>query len=641
MKKVLRIFLFALALLPLRAQQDSVLMYIGDEPVTVAEFERMYTKNLDLVQDPRQKDIDYYKDLYIRYRLQLADAKAKGYDKDPGFLAEFNRYRRELARQYLILPGVTDSLVREAYDRMQKDVNVSHIMVALPPNPTPADTLKARKEIYRIYQRARKGEDFGELARRYSDDRATAARGGNVGWFTVFQTVYPFESAAYRTPVGQISEPFRTKYGYHIIKKEGERPAVYKVQAAHIMVLKKGDPEAARQKIQDIYRRVKEGEESFEELARRYSEDMRTARQGGIMPPFGVREKVPEFEEAVFALENPGDITPPFETEKAWHIAKLIKKYPVPPFEDIRKELEVRVAKSDRGELGRQKLIEKLRNDIPVEVKGSLAPVYRVVGKSFFEGQWEFPKNFTRSDEVVAVINGEYPLTYGDFLAYLYRHQLREPAAYKRKKAVIDELFRRFLDEELYRYYERNLEKFHPRFAQTVKEYYDGLLLFNYKSREIWEKALRDTTGLREFYEQHKDRYRMPEQARYIYIETEDKKLARKLYKMLKKGASLEEIMQTAGNKADVEVKVMIPVLARQATGGKKALRFLKGDKWVVKGIVDIIPERIPPFEEVKGKVMSDYQQYLEQQLVRELERKYPVRINEEAWQRLRAKYKN
>jgi len=641
MKKAFYIFSVLIVALLQAQKEDEIVMQIGNKKITVAEFERMYTKNLDLVQDPKQKDIDYYKDLFINYQLQLIDAEAKKYDKDWSFKNEFNRYRRELAEKYLSDPHIQDSLVREAYERMKKDVRVSHIMVKLPANPSPADTLKAYKKIMRIRKEIKNGLPFEKAAVLYSDDPSAVKNKGDIGWFTVFQTVYPFETAAYETPVGEIAGPVRTRFGYHLIKKEAERPAVNKVQVAQIVALKKNDPEKAKQKIQNIYRQLKRGEDSFENLARQFSEDNLTAKKGGVMRPFGVREMVPEFEEHAFALQKPGDISEPFETSKAWHIVKLLKKYPIPPFKDVKKDLENRVAKSDRSRLGRKKLMEKLRREFTVEMKGSLKPVYKLVDKKFFEKKWEYPKDFTQADSVLFFINKEYPVTYRDFINYLYRHQLNDPQAYKRKKAVVDGLFEQFKDEELFKYYENHLEKFYPDFARTVKEYHDGLLLFNYKTKEIWEKALKDSTGLQQFYETHKDRYRQREKARYVTIQTSDKKLAKKLYKAVKKGKKLEEIMQLAGQEAVTDVRILDKSTAEKRLNGKKAVLEKQGNKYVIKGITDIIPERIPPLKEIRGKVVSDYQQYLEQELLEDLKKKYPVKIYEETWNKLRAKYKH
>jgi len=622
-------------------QSGEILMEIGGRKITTDEFQRMYTKNLDLVQDPKQKDIDYYKELFINYQLQLTDALEKNYDQDPAFQKEFQRYRSELARKYLSDPELQEKLVREAYERMQKDVRVSHVMIGMPSHPTPADTLKAYRKARDVYEKIRQGMPFEKAVAEYSDDPSAAKNKGDIGWFTVFQTVYPFETAAYETPQGQISEPFRTPYGYHIIRKEGERPAFYKRQVAQIAILKNKHPQDAEKIIRDIYRQLTDGKESFENLARQYSEDTKTAAKGGIMPPFGVREMLPEFEAQAYALQQEGDISEPFETPQAWHILKLIKKYPIPTFDEARRQLESQVAKSDRGQLARERLARQLRDKFTVEQVGSLEPVYQLIDRDFFVRQWKYPKDFALLDRPLAKINKDEIVTYRDFINYLYHHQVNDPDAFSRKKAVVDDLYRQFIDRQLLKYYENHLEDYYPDFARTMQEYYDGLLLFNYKTKEIWEKALQDTTGLEQFYLKNREKYRQREQARVVIVRTDDKKLAKKIYKALKKGEKLETLMQLAGDKARVQVKIMDKNAALQYLNGKKIRKTRQNGKYIVEGIAGIIPERIPPLKEIRGKVISDYQQYLEQQLLEQLKTKYPVRINEANWEKIRAKYKS
>ncbi len=635
------LLLFSLSFMVYAQNKGEILMKLGDKEITAEEFEYMYTKNLDLVQDPQQKDIDYYKDLFINYKLQLVDAEAKDYHKSWSFKSEFNRYRRELAEKYLSDPAIKDRLLKEAYERMKKDVKVAHIMTMLSRSATPQDTLKAYNKIQKIYKQLQKGLPFEQVALKYSEDPSVKENKGHLGWINVFHTVYPFETVAYETPAGSYSKPFRTKYGYHIVWKEAERPAVYRIQVAQIVVLKGNDPEAAKQKIESIYEQLIRGEDSFENLAKRFSEDKVTAPKGGLMAPFGLREKVEAFESQAFALKNPGDYSRPFQTHNAWHIIKLVKKYPVPSFKDIKPELEKKIARDDRSKLGRRKLLEKLRREFPIEMKGSLKPVYAIIDRNFFNRQWNYPKDFKKANDVLFIINKVYPVTYRDFINFLYRRQTNDPEAYKRKKSVIDRLFEEFTDDQLLKYYETHLEEFYPEFARTVKEYYEGLLLFNYKTKEIWEKALQDTLGLQKFYETNKHKYVQKDKARFVFIQTSDKKSANKLYKALKKRKSLKKIMQIAGTKAVVDVKILDKNKAFEQLDGKLYLKQKQDNKYIVKGITDIIPEHVPGLDTIRGKVMSDYQTYLEKQLLDNLKKKYPVTINEQAWNRIRAKYKN
>ncbi len=628
--------LFLLAAWRLNAQE--YLFIIGTDTVMPDEFEYMYTKNLDLVQDPQQKDVDYYKDLFVRYKQQLADAKAKGLDKDWNFRAEYSKYRRDLAKKYLKDEEAVDRLVREAYERMQRDLDVSHIMILVPEDALPADTLKAWKKINKIYKKLRRGAGFEQMALQYSEDPSVKENKGHLGWINVFHTVYPFESAAYRTPKGHFSKPFRTRYGYHIVKVNDERPAVYRVQVAQIMLIKGKDPESARKRIRQIYEQLRKEPESFEELARKYSEDKISAKRGGVLPPFGIREKIPAFEDQAMALKHKGDISEPFETPRAWHILKLLRKDPVPPFDKVKAELRRKVMNDERSRLAQDKVMQRIRRTYSVREPVSYRKALKFIDESFFQSRWKLPEDWMKQQDVILVINDDQKVYMKDFLSWLYRHQQRNPQAYKHRKQILDKLYKEFKDEKLKSYYENHLEDLYPDFARTSKEYYDGLLLFNYKSKEIWEKAINDTLGLEKFYKENADRYRQPTRYRVAIVETSDKKTARRIYKALKNGIDPKELYKLAGDKALVRVKVYDEAQAKPYIG--KVRKQKKGDKYEISGVLDKIDAHVPPLKEIRGKVLSDYQKYLEQKLMDELQQKYPVRINRNVWNRIRSKYK-
>ncbi len=619
-----------------QATQSPVLMQIGDEKVTASEFEHMYTKNLDLVQDPAQKDIDNYLNMFINYKLQLIDAKKKGLDKKWQFLAEYNKYKRELAKKYLNDEELIEKLTLEAYNRMKNDIKVAHIMVRLDADALPEDTLKAWQKINSYYKKLKKGAGFKEMAFKYSEDPSARENKGDLGWINVFHTVYPFETAAYNTPPGQISKPFRTRYGYHIVKTEAKRPAVYKVQVAQIMILKGKDPEKAEQKIREIYKKLKSGEARFEDLAKNYSDDKTTASKGGVMPPFGLREKVEIFEKHAFALKNPGDISEPFQTRFAWHILQLKKKMPVPPFEEVKKQLEQRVRRDERARIGEQKLIKKLRRQFPVKETGKLSEIEKIVDESFFERRWKYPQDFPGKEKTLFVIDGKKKVSYNDFIVYLLRHQKNNPQLAKHKKEVLKSLYEKFKDEQLLKYYRDNLDKFYPDYAQIIKEYYEGLLLFNYKSQEIWDKAAKDTTGLENFYEQHKQEYKTKAFVKVLHAETKDRKTAKKILKYLKKHKKAEEIEKAFAGKALMKERI---IYASEYKKTRPELRKSNGT-YIVEGITERIPERIPPLKEIKGRVLNAYQQETEKKLLASLRKKYPVKINQEVWNAIRAKYK-
>ena len=627
------------------AQQSPVLMKINNKPVGLNEFETMYTKNLDLVQDPAQKDIDNYMQLFTRYKLELEDAYQKKYDTISQLQRELKSYRKDLAKKYLADNDIIDQLVKEAYERMKTDVHVAHILVQIGADAAPQDTLKAFKKIMAIYKKVQAGEDFNKLARQNSQDPSAKKNLGDLDYINVFHTVYPFETAAYNTPVGKISKPFRTRFGYHIVKVLDKRPAKGEIEVAHIVIMnnKKDKEGDAKTRIFNIYEKLKNKQDTFENLARKFSDDKNSARRGGKLRKFGIRSMIPPFEKAAFALKNPGDFSEPFQTRYGWHIVKLLKKYPVPAFEQIKGMLKQKVMRDERSKMGKEKLLKRIEKQFPVKMTGNLDVVKDHITKDFFINKWQMPQDKS-ADKTLFVINNDKKVTYKDFYQYLYHRQAHNPATFDQKDQIINKFFNRFKKDQLFDYYNNHLEQIYPDFAQTMQEYKNGLMLFRIKSDMVWDKSIKDTLGLEEFYKAHKSQYKLPKRYDILMVQTNDKKSAKKIAKDLQKGKGKEDIIKKyKKHKILVKEKDYVAgdkIIQKHSLKTGETEIYKDGKQYVVLYLKQIKPEEIPELKAVKGKVTNDYQNYLEEQWLNALKKKYPVEINETVWQQLRKKYK-
>lgn len=360
--------------------EDPVLLRIGDEAITLSEFKEAYSRNNDHANRAGHEHVEEYLELYIDYRLKVKEAKSQGLDTLPDFRRELNGYRDQLAREFMAEHEVTDQLIREAWERSLYDIRASHILLRLPPDASPEDTLEVYNEIMDIYREVDDGADFSELAGEVSEDpsardtEATAnqpARSGNagdLGYFTVFDMIYPFESAAYNTPPGEVSKPVRTDFGYHLVKVTDRLPAMGEARVAHIMLMTPpdiGEEEIAEkeQQIFDIYRQLQAGAD-FARMAADFSDDRQTAGNGGEMAPFTSSRMVPEFIEAIHHLAESVDISPPVRSDFGWHIIKLIDRSPPPSFEAAVEEIRARVARNDRSRI-LQKQPENMHEAFP------------------------------------------------------------------------------------------------------------------------------------------------------------------------------------------------------------------------------------------------------------------------------------
>lgn len=627
-----------------------VLFTIDGKPYYTDEFIRVYNKNLDLVKDESQKDLNQYLDLFIGYKLKVNKANKLGLNDGTQYQNELKSYRIQLAKNYTTDSKVTKELVDEGYKRLQKEVNASHILILVDENAAPADTLIAYKKALAVRDRIIKGEDFGMVAQEVSQDPSAKENKGNLGYFTSFRMVYAFENGAYKTPVGVVSMPVRTRFGYHLIKVNDIRDNRGDVLVAHIMILKQKDgvdvPEA-KATIEDINKKLQQGEK-FEELAKQFSEDKSSASKGGVLNKFGSGQlSSEEFENQAFSLTKENPISKPFETQFGWHIVKLIDKFPIKSYEDSKVELENKISKDDRSRLITNSLTEKLRKKYPVKrdkkLYNSLVPL---VTNDFYEGKWVLPADAKKYSATLFSV-GTKNLTGTNFLDYVYSQQ-KSGIAIKPLEKLLDKLFENFADDQRNQYNNDNLENEFPEFSAVMDEYRDGLLLFDLMDKEIWQRSKNDTVGLSAFYETQKDKHQWKTRVISEVYSSTKLETMKKVLAMVKKNQTPKEIRDKFNTAEVVNVMCYEGVYEEGADALPKGTKMElgiseitnKGDYYFITKVTKVLPAGPKTIEECKGKLVNDYQQYLEQNWVSELKKEFSVKINQDVFEKVKKQIK-
>tara|TARA_B100001175_G_scaffold68127_2_gene56039 strand:- start:5553 stop:7481 length:1929 start_codon:yes stop_codon:yes gene_type:complete len=628
--------LFVLSINILNSQDldSKTLMTIGNQNISVKEFLRVYNKNINLVQDQNQKDIDYYINLYSKYKLKLIEAKELGYDLKDSYKKEFTSYKNQLSNAYTTDKEVTESLVKEAYNRTANEIKAQHILVRFQDNQ---DSLLAYEKIQSLRSRLI-NEDFLNLRSLLHDGKSIFVE--DLGYFSAFKMVYEFENAAFNTLVGQTSTPFRTQFGYHVVKVLDTRPSRGKVQVAHIMIsnTQKDSSLVPEIRINELYNSLIQGS-SFETLAKQFSDDKSSASKGGVMNPFKSGDINSEvFVDTAFNLNEIGSMSKPIQTQYGWHILKLILKSPIQPYEIIKQDLEKKVKRDSRSLIIRKKMIEKLVSKYEI-FEPNLDLSSQLITKNAKESSWVLKA--TKLKDVFLRIEDKI-YTYETFLKFLNQNNRLYDKS-KSNDEFIKKQYKTFFENNLFEYKKNNLINENEEFANILKEYEDGLLLFDIMQDKIWDVAKNDTLALKLFYDNNVSKFKSKEKIIGTIISSKDKKHLKKVIKLWEKSIINKEISNQLNYKSQViilstgEFEITDPLLPQNKNFKKGISKIIEFENnYVVLKVQDIIPAKTLPFEKIKGSVISKYQSFLETNWVEKLANKYHIKIDNKVLKELK-----
>lgn len=641
--------LLIIIVLHTNAQSDAkeVLFTVDSDPVYVSEFLRVYNKNLDLVQDESQKNIDEYLSLFTNYKLKLKEAKALKLNEKPSYLRELSTYKKQLAKSFIYDNKVTDELVEEAYNRISYEIKANHILIKIPENANPQDTLAAYNRISKLRDRAL-NEGFETVRKEVHNGKSVF--GEELGYFSGFRMVYKFENAAFNTKVGEISQPFRTRFGYHIVNVLDKRKSRGERTVAHIMIgIKPNDTinENPETRIQDIYKKLNQGED-FEALAKQFSEDKNSASKGGKLAAFSSGQlSSPEFEDVAFNLNKIGDVSAPFKTKYGWHIVKLHSKKLTPPFEDMKSELEAKVKRDERSKLIDAALITKLKAKYNISKnQPALDYFVSILNDNYFKRTWKLPTDFKGDSPLIKI--GNTPFTFKDFGTYLEKTQ-RGTNPKSTFKTIVSEKYNTFLNARLIQYQENHLEEENDEFAHIVNEYRDGLLLFDLMETTIWNTAESDSLDIQNYYNANKVKYVLPKRVDAVVASSAKQKVIKKVAKLLKQNMDLDAIKNLVNNNGEVHVVFTSGIMDASHQALPNNFEFAKGiskiykhnKAFIVAKVKEVLPKKTKTFEDAKGLVVSDYQAYKESNWINQLKEKYKVVVNQKALNKVKNQIKN
>lgn len=629
----------------IKAQDDPVLFKVNDKEVRVSEFQYIYNKTNGDKADYSEKSLKEYLELYVNFKLQVAEGIDIGLSEKPEVKREQDQYKRQLASTYLTDREITEKLVREAFERAKEDRKISHILIAADQNME----VTAKRE---AFERAKKikgeltAQNFDALAKQYSDDQYSKNKGGNLGYFTALQLPYALETGAYSTKKGEFSDIITTQYGYHIVRVDDVRPALGRIKVAHILLRTKKNPEGAKTKIDSLYEVLKEGAK-FEELASTYSQDNATKNRGGQLGWVGINKYSQKFEDAIFNLKQDGNISKPVQSDAGWHILKRYQGIKNPKYQDVKSEITNKIKRKPRFQIIQDALVADIKKEGGYKedqtVKNELVSLLKK-SNTFLTYKWKAEKAGDLEGKSLFAI-GDIKGNVREFMSIAQRsHSERMNQQPRTIEAAVERIIKKLATQKCLAYEETQLDKRYPEFKALMREYEEGILLFEVKKQLVWDKASSDEEGLKTFYEANKENYKWKKRANVTFytLRTNDKKIIKKIQgKAKKKSAeSLKgmfnkdhEVVQTTTGIYEEGKNMELDKLKWKA--GTVGKGYEKDGSYYFTKIEEIIAPSIKTLEEARGYVVADYQDNLEKDLIKKLKEKFKIVINEDVLKNL------
>jgi len=624
--------------------QDKALFSIDDREVTLDEFKYIYEKNNRDKADYTEKSVKEYLDLYVNFKLKVHKAKELGYDKTDTYQSELAGYRSQLADSYVIDKEVLSKMAQEIYERQQKDIELQHLFLGIAAKSSREDLDKVRANAKKIRSQIGKELTWERAVAMHSQDRASAQYNGDIGFINapLPEGFVALEEAAYTLPVGGISDPVQTKNGFHIIKVVSSRPARGEMEAKHLLIRKeKNDIPLANAypRVKKIYDQINNGERTFEQATIISSEDTDTKGNEGYLGFFTIGQYDRAFEDAAFGLDKDGMVSEPVETSVGWHIIKRISKRSFDELSIIQERLKNAPLQGERFERKRSDVVAEIQAAANYKEDRKLLDKYiNTLTEDYFTYKWQL--SGTPEGVLVSYGDDKYGTAdFADFLKKSAKSRMRDKGQLDIKTSVTA-LFEEFSKEKAISYSEDRLEDQYPEFRNLMREYREGILLFDIAKDHVWDKAASDTMAIEKYFENHRDDYKWEE--RYQLTKYTVKSVTPlEITKILNKARTIsdpEALLQEVNKDKEVLLyKEEVLEASHQSLEGMTLREgFVTSPSFNNKlrvttftKVEEIIPARPKTLKEAKGYVISDYQDQLKKEWTSKLRNNYKVKINQ------------
>ncbi|MFY0593283.1 peptidylprolyl isomerase [Roseivirga sp.] len=609
-----------------------VLATIDDVEISSGELLYAYNKTNASNDSLNYDSLLNYLNQYINFKLKVLEARAEGFDTLTALKTELSGYISQIKKPYLSSTSTEKDLVKEVYNRMLVEVEAAHILIPVKPDALPKDSLKAYKLIDSLRVAATSRAKFEELAKRYSKD-GSAPNGGNLGWFSALDMVSPFEDAAYATQVSEVSKIVRTRFGYHILHINRKRSSKGKLKTAHIFFAHSNNRNIETETLaKTVYDSLQSGAD-WNEMARTYSEDSKTKMNGGELPLARIKQLPDDYMDIAYSLNKVGEFSAPQKTRFGWHIVRLDLQEPIPSLKVLEAQIIQALKNSSRNNLDEQQVLKKLKEENGYSKNSENYELLITALAEPNSNQLDKLKTSTLFSIGNKRISGL------EFINFLPSQNISF------KADILESFYKDFERQKIISYEDSIAPTKYPSHGYLLKEYEEGLLLFEVMQKRVWNKAMEDTIGTQRYFERNIKQYRVEKRYQLQTINglpDNRVKLLKEAYEQNKDVENLEALAKEILTDSEVSKLKIVKRTVKASEISNFDSNGLETGNWGFDKarnehylIEKVIPDGYYDFNEVRGLVISDYQDFLDREWVNTLRKKRSVVINKRALKKL------
>ncbi len=627
------------------AQNNPTLFSVDNRKVSLKDFKSDFKHRYSINKLSEKQLVKDFLNQRIDFIVKVQEAKSLRLHKSKKFRKKFADFREFVIETNITDKSLLEKLSKEAYKRMQTEIEIKQILLRVSEFATPEDTLLAYQKAMAIRDMIVSGQDFAKLAKQVSDAPFVTTQEDAKIYVSALSLPYNIENYIYNKKYPQCSFPIRSNKGYHLIKVLSRRknPGYFKV--SHILVRHANDSnqleaKRAKQKIDDIYNKFLSGE-NFNSLAEQYSDDIVSFEKSSPLTWLSTKMMPEEFAQRCIKLKT-GEVSKPFKTRFGWHIVKKIAQQNLPEYKIIKEQLEQKIMANDRSKIIKQQVINNLKDKYKYQDYLALKPIIKMVNDTIFDAKWIPSSYILFTDKLCKINNKTYYQT--DFIKYLQDNQEKmfpipiEKYVYLQYNNFVNSIL--IDNEAIY------IEQHNKDIKKTLQNYEDMMLVSALNAKQNKKQSQINDADLRNFYNNNKAKYNQSYQIDMsIFSYTDNIKKVEKLFRKLKsKYASDKEVVARIKASKDMSFKMDKRITAKEGENiyVDNVVKLFKEGKLKFDDKLIVFPNeqkivwlnsRIQKtnnkLEEVKQEVIEDYKKYRYNKWIESMKKKHRIIVND------------